>query len=91
MKLNRNVTDATAEMEEILMLLEWAEKWDLIFSQDEAQNIMAEILDQRVDRLEESWWGNGSEKPSPPQLIPLAEKLGFNLEKFLKLISPTSK
>jgi hypothetical protein len=49
---------------------------------------MDEMLKEYVGGLEESWWGNGSEKPFPPNLIQLAEKLDFNVEKFSKMVNP---
>jgi hypothetical protein len=42
------------------------------------------ILDECVRSLEESWWGDGVQKPFPSNLIALAEKLGFNIEKISK-------
>jgi len=37
--------------------------------------------------LEMSWWGWGPklERPFPSNLIRLAEKLGFNVDRFLKI------
>jgi hypothetical protein len=49
---------------------------------------MDEILEEYVGGLEKSWWGNDSEKPFPPSLIILAEKLDFNVERFSKMINP---
>ena len=71
---------------EIITLLDLAEKWGFELSKEEAQNLMDEILDECVGRLEECWWGESSEKPFPPNLITLAEKLGFNVERFSKII-----
>jgi hypothetical protein len=53
---------------------------------------MHEMLKEYVLGLEESWWGEGKEKPFSPQLISLAERLDFNIEKFSKIVgSATSK
>jgi len=47
--------------------------------------MMDGILHESLKSLEESWWGEGVQKPFPSNLIPLAEKLGFNVEKFSKI------
>jgi hypothetical protein len=41
-----------------------------------------------VEDLEKCRWADGEEKPSHPNLITLAEKLGFNVEKFSKMTGP---
>ena len=46
---------------------------------------MGQILEEYVAGLEKCWWGDGEEKPFHPNLITLAEKLGFNVEKFSKI------
>ncbi len=84
-KLKGAVTDVAIEMEEILMLLELAEKWGFDLPKEEAQNLTAEILDECFGRLEACWWADGVEKPFPLQLIPLAERLGFNMDRFSKI------
>jgi len=38
-----------------------------------------------VGGLEKCWWENGTPKQFSPNLITLAEKLGFNVERFLKI------
>jgi len=38
--------------------------------------------------LEKCWWGNGTPKLLSPNLITLAEKLGFNVERFSKITGP---
>jgi hypothetical protein len=40
--------------------------------------------------LEKCWWENGTAKPFSPNLITLAEKLGFNIERFLKITGPSN-
>ena len=62
----------------------------LEISVEEAQNLMGQILDECVESVEKCWWGNGEEKPSHPNLITLAEKLGFNVEKFSKITGSTN-
>ena len=52
---------------------------------EEAQNLMKEILDESIGGLEKYWWENGATRPFLSNLIALAEKLGFNVEKFLKI------
>jgi alpha-amylase/alpha-mannosidase (GH57 family) len=72
--------------EEALMLLDLARKWDVEISLEEAQNLMGEILEEYAGDLEQCWWENGTPKLFSPNLIGLAEKLGFNVERFLKII-----
>jgi hypothetical protein len=43
-----------------------------------------------VGDLEKCWWGDGDEKPFHPSLIALAEKLGFNVERFSKITGPSN-
>lgn len=76
------------QIEEIMTLLDLTEKWNLGISIEEAQNSMKEILDESIGGLEKYWWGNGTAQPFPPRLIILAEKLGFHVEKFSKMINP---
>jgi len=47
-----------------------------------------EILNECIGDLEKCWWENGEEKPFHPSLITLAEKLGFNVERFQKITGP---
>jgi len=42
-----------------------------------------------VGGLEKFWWENGTPKLFSPNLITLAEKLGFNVERFPKITSPS--
>jgi hypothetical protein len=74
--------------EEVLTLLDLSEKWDLEISPEEAQNSMGEILKECVGDLEQCWWENGTPKLFSPNLITLAEKLGFNVERFSKITGP---
>jgi hypothetical protein len=67
-----------------------AKKWEFEISLEEAQNLMGQILDECVGGLEKCWWENGEEKPFHPNLITLAEKLGFNVERFSKITGPTN-
>jgi len=69
---------------ETITLLDLAKKWDFDLDKWEAQDLMDGILDECVKSLEESWWGNGVQKPFPPLLITLAGKLDFNIEKISK-------
>jgi alpha-amylase/alpha-mannosidase (GH57 family) len=70
--------------EEIMTLLDLAKKWGFEISLAEAQNSMGEVLEECVEDLEKCWWENGTQKLFSPNLIPLAEKLGFNVERFSK-------
>ena len=75
-------------VEEVLTLLDLAKKWGFEISLEESQNLMGEILDECVESVEKCWWGDVEEKPFHPNLITLAEKLGFNVEKFSKITGP---
>lgn len=72
-------------IQETITLLDLAKKWDFDLDKWEAQDLMDGILDECVKSLEESWWGNGVQKPFLPLLITLAEKLDFNVEKYREL------
>jgi hypothetical protein len=72
-------------IQEIITLLDLSKKWDFDLDKWEAQDLMDGILDECVKSLEESWWGNGVQKPFLPLLITLAEKLDFNVEKYREL------
>lgn len=77
------------QIKEVMILLDLAKKWDFKISLEEAQNLMGQLLDESVGGLEKYWWGNGAARPFPQNLIILAEKLGFNVERFSKVVSPT--
>jgi alpha-amylase/alpha-mannosidase (GH57 family) len=77
-------------VEEVLTLLDLAKKWGFEISLEEAQNLMGEILDECVESVEKCWWGDVEEKPFHPNLITLAEKLGFNVERFSKITGPSN-
>ena len=78
------------QVEEIMMLLDWVKKWGFDLSLEEAQNLMAQILDECFGKLEKCWWEDGTPRPFPPNLITLAEKLGFNVERFSKITGPSN-
>lgn len=71
----------------LMTLIDRAEKWGFQLQKGEAQNIMNEILGRYFGELEMSWWGWGPkiEKPFPSNLILLAEKLNFNVDRFSKI------
>jgi len=48
------------------------------------------MLDECIEGLEKSWCEGGEGKPFYPNLITLAEKLGFNVERFLKIAGPSN-
>jgi hypothetical protein len=85
-----NIMGQSERIEEIITFLARVEKWGFEISKDEAQDLMDEMLKEYVGGLEKSWWGNGSEKPFPPNLILLAEKLDFNVERFSKMVNPAA-
>jgi alpha-amylase/alpha-mannosidase (GH57 family) len=72
-------------IEEVMTLLDLAKKWDLELPLEEAQNLMEEILDESIGGLEKYWWGDGTPKTFSQNLITLAGKLGFNVERFSKI------
>jgi len=78
-------------IEEVMTLLDLAKKWDLELPLEEAQNVMEEILDESIGGLEKYWWENGAARPFPSNLITLAEKLGFHVEKYLEISAPGIK
>ena len=47
---------------------------------------MDKLLKEYVWNLERSWRGGGTEKPFPANLFVLAEKLGFNVDRFSKMM-----
>ncbi len=74
--------------DEVQTFLDLAKKWELEISLEEAQNLMSQMLEECVGGLEQCWWENGTPKLFSPNLITLAEKLGFNVERFSKITSP---
>ena len=76
------------QIEEIITLYDLIKKWGFEISLEEAQNVMGEILQECVGDLEKCWWGGGEGKPFHPDLITLAEKLGFNVDRYLKITGP---
>jgi hypothetical protein len=78
------------QIEEVMTFLDLAKKWDFEISLEEAQNLMGQILDECVGSLEKCWWENGTPKRFSPNLITLAEKLGFNVERFSKITGPSN-
>jgi hypothetical protein len=78
------------QIEEIIALLDLVKKWGFEIYLEEAQNLMEEILDESIGGLEKYWWENGTAKPFSPNLITLAEKLGFNVERFSKITGPSN-
>ena len=78
----------TEKVEEVIRLLDLVERWGFELRKEEAQGLMDEMLKEYVLGLEKSWWGEGVERPFPSNLILLAEKLDFNVERFSKMINP---
>ena len=85
-----NIIGQAERIEEIIRFLDRVEKWGFEISKQEAQDLMDQMLKEYVGGLEKSWWGNGSEKPFPSNLILLAEKLDFNVERFSKMVNPAA-
>jgi alpha-amylase/alpha-mannosidase (GH57 family) len=85
---NRAVPPASVEgqgerAEKVVKLLDLAVRWGFELSKEKAQNSMGEMLAECLAGLEKCWWGEGVGRPFPQSLIPLAEKLGFNVDKLL--------
>jgi hypothetical protein len=81
-----NLTFQADRIEEIISFVDLVQKWGFEISKEEAQDLMDEMLEEYVGGLEKSWWGNGTERSFPANLILLAEKLGFNMERFSKIV-----
>jgi alpha-amylase/alpha-mannosidase (GH57 family) len=74
------------QIEEVMTLLDLTKKWGFELSLEELQNLMKEIIDSCVgDHERFLWWGEEAPKPFSPNLITLAEKLGFNMGSYLYL------
>jgi hypothetical protein len=86
-----DLTRQTQQIEEAMTLLDLTERWGFEISRGEAQDLMEEILDECLGGLEKCWWENGATRPFHPNLIFLAEKLGFNVERYLKITAPGIK
>jgi hypothetical protein len=86
-----DLTRQTQQIEEVMTLLDLTERWGFEISRGEAQDLMEEILDECLGGLEKCWWEEGTPKPFSHHLITLAEKLGFNVEKYLKISAPGIK
>lgn len=71
-------------IQEILALLDHSKRWGIALELLEAQDMMDEILMESIKSLEEALWSFGAPKPIPANLIPLAERLNFNIEKIAK-------
>jgi hypothetical protein len=52
--------------------------------------LISEILEECVGDLDQCLWENGTPKLFSPNLIILAEKLDFNVERFSKITGPNS-
>jgi hypothetical protein len=79
------LTRHSEQVEEVMTLLDLTKKWSFELSLEEAQNMMKELLDECVGSLEKCWWEDGTPKPFSPNLITLAERLGFNVESFSRV------
>ena len=85
-KEGSELSNQEQEIEALTLLLDQVERWGLDVPKEEVQDAMHEMLKEYVLGLEESWWGEGKKKPFSPQLISLADKLDFNVERFSKII-----
>jgi alpha-amylase/alpha-mannosidase (GH57 family) len=80
-----DLSHQSERVEEVLTLLSLIRRWGFEISLEEAQNLMGQILEACVGGLEKCWWENRTPKQFSPNLITLAEKLGFNVERFSKI------
>jgi alpha-amylase/alpha-mannosidase (GH57 family) len=85
--MGKGLVEQEGKIEEMIILLDQVEKWGFELSKEEVQDRMWEILFEYVWGLEKSWWENAPEKPFSPNLLVLAEKLGFNMDRFLKMVT----
>ena len=85
--MGKGLLEQEGVIEEMVRLLDMAENWGFELSKEEAQDWMWEILVEYVWGLEKSWWGDAPEKPFSPNLLVLAEKLDFNMDRFLKMVA----
>jgi hypothetical protein len=85
--MGKGLVEQEGVIEEMIRLHDRAERWGFQLSKEEVQDWMWEILVEYVWGLEESWWGDAPEKSFSPNLLVLAEKLGFNMDRFLKVVA----
>lgn len=85
--MGKGLVEQEGVLEEMIRLHDRAESWGFQLSKEEVQDRMWEILVEYVWGLEESWWGDAPEKPFAPNLLLLAEKLGFNMDRFLQVVA----
>jgi hypothetical protein len=85
--MGKGLVEQEGVLEEMIKLHDRAESWGFQLSKEEVQDRMWEILVEYVWGLEESLWGDAPEKPFSPNLLLLAEKLGFNMDQFLKMVA----
>lgn len=84
--MGRGLLEQEGVIEEMVRLLDMAEDGGFELSKEEVQDGVWEILVEYVWGLEKSWWEDAPEKPFSPNLLVLAEKLGFNTDRFLKMV-----
>jgi len=75
----------TQQVEDILTLLDLMERWGFKLPIEEAQNRMNEMLDECSEGLDRCWMGEVAKMPYSPNLFTLAERLGFNVDRFPKI------
>jgi alpha-amylase/alpha-mannosidase (GH57 family) len=85
--MGKGLVEQEVKIQEIITLLDQVTKWGFELSREEAQDWMWEILVEYVWGLEKSWWEDAPEKPFSPNLLVLAEKLGFNMDRFLRMVA----
>jgi alpha-amylase/alpha-mannosidase (GH57 family) len=85
-----NTTRQGEQIGQVITLLDLIRKWGFEISLEEAQDVAGEILQECIGDLEKCWWGEGEGKPFHPQLVILAEKLGFNVDRYVKITGPNN-
>jgi hypothetical protein len=85
--MGKGLVEQEVKIQEIITLLDQVTKWGFELSKEEVQDWMWEILVEYVWGLEKSWWEDAPEKPFSPNLLVLAEKLGFNMDRFLNMVT----
>ena len=73
----------------IVLFLNFAGRGGFELREEEVQDRVHEMLGSCAETVEKSWWGGGVARSFPASLISLAERLGFNVDRFRKLIVPS--
>ncbi len=72
-------------VQEILTFLDWIDRWGFELPKEEAQCRMDEMLDEYLEEIDKCWVGEEGKVSFSPNLLTLAERLGFNVDRFSKI------